>query len=142
MGNVTAYLLENNNILITIFATVVAAMGYMLLNKRMNYNSRMHELELRSAIIENRNSQSEEKIKKAVARVPEGVSEDEFFERLKKELLAINYIQLQDDNNPNDDNSLYKFLESHHRQALLQSSVHLREVNGMRLLSRCCPERL
>lgn len=38
-------------------------------------------------------------------------------------MLEISYIQLQDDNKLNEDNSLYKFLESHHRQALQQSSV-------------------
>lgn len=123
MQDIIVYFLKNNDIIIMLFASIVASMLYSLLIKRINHTSRIRELELKHAIIENMSSESEDTVKKAITRIPEGVNEDEFFDRLKKELLEISYIQLKDDNKQNEDNSLYKFLESHHSQALQQSNV-------------------
>lgn len=123
MKDVMNILLKDNTMLLTMAATMLASMIFAFLSKRIDRYTRIRELELKNAIIENRSSESENTVKEAIARIPEGVNEDEFFERLKKELLEISYIQLQDDNELSEDNSLYKFLESHHRQALQQSSV-------------------
>ncbi|NBH83481.1 hypothetical protein D7X88_12815 [bacterium C-53] len=123
MQDIMIFLIENSDMITALIAAIVVSMLYSLVIKKINHNLRMRELELKSAIIENRSSESENTVKEAITRIPEGVNEDEFFERLKKELLEISYIQLQDDNEISEDNSLYKFLESHHRQALQQSSV-------------------
>ena len=116
-------LAQDNGVLVTTFLTFVIAMTYSLLIKKINRNTRIRELELKNAMIEHLNNESESTVKRAIDRIPEDSNEDEFFERLKKEILEISYIQLQDDNKSNEDSSLYKFLESHHRQALQQSSV-------------------
>lgn len=113
----------NSLVVITFIIVYVVFIFYRLIIKRFNFNMRMVEMELKNAMIENMSSESKDTVKKAINRIPEGVNEDEFFNRLKKELLEVSYIQLKDDNNVNEDNSLYKFLESHHHQALQQSSV-------------------
>lgn len=123
MEDIMAYFLKNNDIIWIFFASAAASMIYTLLVKKINHTSRIRELELKNAIIENMGNESEDTVKEAINRIPEGVNEEEFFDRLKKELLEISYIQLQDNNGLNEDNSLYKFLEAHHRQALQQSSV-------------------
>lgn len=123
MQEVMNILLKDNTMILTLFATMLASMIFAFLSKKVERYTRIRELELKNAIIENMSNESEDTVKKAITRIPEGVNEDEFFDRLKKELLEISYIQLQDDNKLNEDNSLYKFLESHHRQALQQSSV-------------------
>lgn len=123
MENILIILRENNTILLTTFLIILITMTYSLLINKINRTSRIRELELKNAMIENMNNESEDTVKKAITRIPEGVNEDEFFDRLKEELLEISYIQLKDDNIVNEDNSLFKFLESHHRQALLHSNA-------------------
>lgn len=114
---------EDKVLLLTMFVTLLITMVYSIIVRKMRYYSRIREMELKNAMVENRNSESKNAVEEIITHIPEGVNEDEFFERLKKELLEVSYIQLQDDNRLNEDDSLYKFLESHHRQALQQSSV-------------------
>ncbi|MCM1176093.1 MAG: hypothetical protein NC341_13770 [Blautia sp.] len=123
MREVMNILLENNTLTIVTFVVTLASIIFLSLSKKMNENAQMNELELKRAMMENRNTESKNTVQEIIAHIPEGVGEEEFFDRLKKGLLNISYIQLKNDSNINENNSLYKLLEAHHRQALQQSSV-------------------
>lgn len=72
-------------------------------------------------VSETENKNNSESILKAIEGIPQGLSPDEYFARLKKELLKLQYIQLK---NPIDNNEkISSLLESYHQQALSQSSI-------------------
>jgi len=101
--------------LITIF--------YKLIVAKINRDMYVREMELKNVMIERVNHDNENTVKKVLNNIPEGIGEDEFFDRLKKELLEISYIQLKEPDKIGENDSLYKFLESYHQQALLHSNL-------------------
>lgn len=69
---------------IFILSTYILLILYKLILKKINSTMRLHELELKNAMLKNMNSDNEDTVKEAITRIPEGVNEDEFFDRLKK----------------------------------------------------------
>lgn len=114
---------DNYIMVITILLMFLITIFYKLIVAKLNRDMYMHEIELKNVMIEKVNHDNESTVKKALNNIPEGIGEDEFFDRLKKELLEVSYIQLKEPDKNNENDSLYKFLESYHQQALQHSNI-------------------
>lgn len=114
---------ENNTMLIASILMFLIIILYKLIVAKLNRDMYVHEMELKNVMIEKVNHDNESTVKRALNNMPEGIGEDEFFDRLKKELLEISYIQLKEPDKNNENDSLYKFLESYHQQALQHSNI-------------------
>lgn len=108
----------------TLFAVALSALFSiltMMTNRRRKRRIEDVELNIKKTVSETENINNSEAILKALEGIPRGLSQDEYFARLKKELLELQYIQLK---NPIDNNEdISSLLESHHQQALSQSSI-------------------
>ena len=115
--------LDNSSTLFGIIITVLATTFTMISFVSNEKQSRSIEDLVRKIFLSKEKSTKEETIKKVITNIPEGLSEDDFFSRLKKELLEISYLHIKNPNNESNDDSIYKLLEMHHQQALQQSKV-------------------
>jgi len=68
-------------------------------------------------------SAKEDSIRQIMANIPIGLSEEDFFNKLKKELLEISYLQIKSPDKASNEKSVYLLLEMHHQQALQQANV-------------------
>ncbi|WP_097003909.1 TRADD-N-associated membrane domain-containing protein [Lacrimispora amygdalina] len=85
--------------------------------------TRSSEKILKEMFLNNEISDKEDSIKHIMTNIPAGLSEEDFFNRLKKELLEISYLQIKSPDKAGNEKSVYLLLEKHHQQALQQSNV-------------------
>jgi len=67
--------------------------------------------------------QAEIVVNEAIVSVPEGMSSDEYFAKLKDILSEVSFSNLKNSNENSDDNNIEMLIRNHHEQALSQASV-------------------
>ena len=65
---------EDKVLLLTMFVTLLITMVYSIIVRKMRYYSRIREMELKNAMVENRNSESKNAVEEIITHIPEGVN--------------------------------------------------------------------
>lgn len=113
------YIISILVVLITILFSVFSVILAALLKRK----DRIKVSEIKDIVVNKESSNTEETIKNIMETMPVGLTEDEYFKRLRKVLLEISYLQVKNPTNSDKDNALYTLLETHHQQALQQSHI-------------------
>lgn len=113
-------MLENSySIIITILSGLFVGVSITLIEKQFKSSEKI----IKKIFSNNEIITKEDSIKRVMTNIPDGLSEEEFFKRLKKELLEISYIQVKSPVKESGGDNVYLLLEMHHQQALQQSKV-------------------
>lgn len=112
-------MMDKSAIIISILVSILTFSTILLAEKQ----SRSIEKVLKKLFSSNEISSKEDAFKQVMTNIPTGLSEEDFFKRLKKELLEISYLQIKSPVKESNEDSVYLLLEMHHQQALQQSSV-------------------
>lgn len=106
-------------IIVSILLAIFTFISVIIYEKQ----TRSSEKILKEMFLNNEISAKEDSIKHIMTNIPAGLSEEDFFNRLKKELLEISYLQIKSPDKASNEKSVYLLLEKHHQQALQQSNV-------------------
>lgn len=116
-------LLGNSSTLITIILTFLLAVFGAVFSTLIEKQFRSNEKVLKKLFTSDEMVAKEDSVKQVITNIPDGLSEEDFFKRLKKELLEISYLQIKSPVKESSEESVYLLLEMHHQQALQQSKV-------------------
>lgn len=125
-GNTSFCTDEISFLLAGLFSILISIAMMMIVT--MNYSKRKRETsaktrEVYRLVKENDDSEKINIVKKTTESIPVGLTQEEYFAKMKSILSELSYSNLKNDDKNSKDKAIEELIRSHHEQALSQASI-------------------
>ena len=100
------------------FVAIGMIFPYQKTNEKSKETQQLYKL-----VKENEENEKNKYVVNVISNLPEGLTEDEFFSKLKTVLSEVSYSQIKSDDKSSTETSVEDLIRSHHEQALTQATI-------------------
>lgn len=127
MNGNTSFLTDEISFLLAGLFSILISIAMMMI-VTMNYSKRKRETsaktrEVYRLVKENDDSEKINIVKKTTESIPVGLTQEEYFAKMKSILSELSYSNLKNDDKNSKDKAIEELIRSHHEQALSQASI-------------------